>query len=138
MCFLPLSDISVQSSFDHDDRSWAEHFSKYEIIILGEGKKESEANLCQLLYQVLFLSRLIFTALWSINYLYFTDVKTEAQRNFTILRLSILNPKNMLFVLYYITWKVMMWNTEYHSIISSMELLIFFSHLNLRHLQCPS
>lgn len=93
------------------------------IIILGEGKKESEANMCQLLYWVLLLLCLIFTALWSINYLYFTDVKTEAQRNFIILRLSILNPKNMLFVLYYMTWKAMMWNIEYHSTISSMELL---------------
>lgn len=103
--------------------SWTFSLNMKYIIILGEGKKESEANMCQLLYWVLLLLCLIFTALWSINYLYFTDVKTEAQRNFIILRLSILNPKNMLFVLYYMTWKAMMWNIEYHSTISSMELL---------------
>lgn len=78
-------------------------FFKYEvhhICMSGKKRKWSQHVLVTLLSFFLILPCLILTtSLWSINYLYFINLKIRAQRNIIIHSLSILIPKkNMLFL----------------------------------------
>ena len=99
LCILPLSKISMQCNRDRGDKSLAKHFlfSLYEVhhTLRSRTKRRSQHVSVTLLSSFLTLSCLVLTtAIWSIYYyLCFANLKTEAQRNFTIQGLSVLAAK---------------------------------------------
>lgn len=96
---LSLSDISMQCNRDRGDKSLAKHFlfSFYEVhrTLRSRTKRSRQHVSVTFLSSFLTLSCLVLkTAIWSIHYyLYFANLKTEAQRNFTIQGLIVLAAK---------------------------------------------